>query len=329
LDVYVQYRIAGGLMKFNESDTGNEYHYAQFPGIVLLPYGVWSEDYNNIPPSEQTMCYEQYREWFYSVHPAAVDVRQAMRFRIDRRAMLWRRQHPTPGSYEEFLQAKRWIGTGPKYEDGYDYIVHQEDTEDGGSLYRMHMTRQQAALDLQTSVGELGYITEMDIDRYLIANHEPMPGEEEHTNVAREKARATMDMIRESYAKHYAREGFIHVPPPPRTREVPLPEPQQHDWDFFYRSLQASQTTRPRILAKLCSGTTPEFKSELRTQRATTLSERIGKRQHAMQAAIRKQRNVNAIIDTGAQECGKLNACRAQPPRCATRHSSQVRQRRD
>jgi hypothetical protein len=119
-------------MKFEESDTGNEYHYAQFPGIVLLPYGVWSEDCNNIPPSEQTMCSEQYREWFYSVHPAAVDVRQAMRFWLDRRVMLWRRQHPTPGSYEEFLQAKRWIGTGPKYEDGYDYIAHQEDTEDGG-----------------------------------------------------------------------------------------------------------------------------------------------------------------------------------------------------
>jgi hypothetical protein len=55
--------------------------------------------------------------------------------------MLWRRQHPTPGSYEEFLQAKRWIGTGLKYEDGCDYIAHQEDTEDGGSLYRMHMIR--------------------------------------------------------------------------------------------------------------------------------------------------------------------------------------------
>ena len=141
LDVYVQYRIAGGLMKFKESDTGNEYYYNQFPGIELITYGVWSEDYNNIPPSEQTMCYNQYREWFYSVHPAAVDVRQAMRFWLDRREMLWRRQHPTPGSYEEFLQAKRWTGIGPKYEDGYDYIAHQEDTEDRGSLYRMHILR--------------------------------------------------------------------------------------------------------------------------------------------------------------------------------------------
>ncbi len=197
--------------------------------------------------------------------------------------MLWRRQHPTPGSYEEFLQAKRWIGTGPKYEDGYDYIAHQEDTEDGGSLYRMHMIRQHAAFDLQTSAGEHGYITEQDIDNYLIANHEPDEGEEERTLAARQKARATMDMIRASHA----RDGFTYVPPRPRTRPVPMPTPQKHDWDFFYRSLQASPDIRPTILAKMCSGTTPVFKSELRTQRATTLSERIGKKQHTMQAAIR------------------------------------------
>ena len=75
-----------------------------------------------------------------------VDVRQATRYWLDRRKMLWRRQHPTPESYEEFLQTKRWIGPGTKYEDGYDYIAHQEDTEDNGSLYRMHMIRQRAAI---------------------------------------------------------------------------------------------------------------------------------------------------------------------------------------
>ena len=113
--------------------------------------------------------------------------------------MLWRRQHPIPGSYEEFLQAnKRWIETGPKYQDGYDNIAHQENTEDRGSLYRMHIIRQQAAFDLQTSAGEHGYITEQDIDSYLIANHEPDEGEEERTLAARHKAQATMDMIRAS-----------------------------------------------------------------------------------------------------------------------------------
>ena len=56
-------------MKFKESDTGNEYHYNQFSGIEFAPRGEWSEDYNNNPPSD-----EQYREWFYSVHPKPVDV---------------------------------------------------------------------------------------------------------------------------------------------------------------------------------------------------------------------------------------------------------------
>jgi hypothetical protein len=163
----------------------------------------------------------------------------------------------------------------------------------------MHMTRQQAAFDLQTSVGEHGYITELDIDRFLIANHEPEEGEEERTEIRRQKQEALQKRVRESYVKHFSKDGSTFAPPPPRLR--PMPTPQRHEWDFFYRSLQAPQNIRPRILAKLCSGTTPVFKSELRTQRATTLSERIGKRQHAMQAAIRKQRNVNAIIDTGAQ----------------------------
>ena len=52
----------------------------------------------------------------------------------------------------------------------------------------------------------------------------------------------------------------------------------------------------------MSSGKKPVLKSELRTQRSTTVSKRIGKKQHAMQAAIRKPRNVNAIVDTGAQE---------------------------
>ena len=51
----------------------------------------------------------------------------------------------------------------------------------------------------------------------------------------------------------------------------------------------------------MSSGKKPVMKSELRTQKATAFSKRIGKKQQAMQAAIRKQRNVNAIVDTGAQ----------------------------
>ena len=48
----------------------------------------------------------------------------------------------------------------------------------------MHIIRQQAAFDLQASVEEHGYITEQDIDCYLIANHEPVKGEKERTLAA-------------------------------------------------------------------------------------------------------------------------------------------------
>jgi hypothetical protein len=91
-------------MKFKESDTGNELHYARFPGIELEEVGDWCEDRNNIAPCEWTMCNAEYVKWFISTHPTPVDVRQATRFWLDRREQLWRRQHRAPGSYEEFLQ---------------------------------------------------------------------------------------------------------------------------------------------------------------------------------------------------------------------------------
>ena len=193
-----------------------------------------------------------YVKWFLSNHPKPVDIRQATRFWLDRREMLWRRQHPAPGSYEEFLQ-KDLVGPGKNYEDedGYDYIAHPEDTDDKGSLYLMHMIRQTAAIELQHSIEDGAYITKQQIDNYLIANHEPEEGEEELVLAAREQYRATQKWVRESYAKHYAREGFIHVPPPPRTRVPVRPPPEQHDWDFFYRSLQAAPDTRSAILTKM------------------------------------------------------------------------------
>ena len=106
--------------------------------------------------------------------------------------MLWRKQHPAPGSYEEFLQRKL-VGPGKNYEDenGYDYISHPEDTWDKLSLYRMHMTRTQAAIDLRRRAGEGAYITEQQIDNYLIANHEPEEGEDERILAAQQKYDAT------------------------------------------------------------------------------------------------------------------------------------------
>jgi hypothetical protein len=60
MSAYVRYRIAGGRMKFKESATGNELHYARFPGIELKEVRDWCEDCNNIAPCEWTMCNAEY-----------------------------------------------------------------------------------------------------------------------------------------------------------------------------------------------------------------------------------------------------------------------------
>ena len=109
MSVYVRYRIAGGRMKYKESDTGKEQYYTDLPGIELEEIGDWSE------PCEWTMCDPKYVKWIISTHPTPVDVRQATRFWLDRREMLWHKQHPAPGSYEEFLQ-RNLVGPGKNYE---------------------------------------------------------------------------------------------------------------------------------------------------------------------------------------------------------------------
>ena len=144
---YVRYRIAGGRMKFRESDTDTEHYYTQFPGIELEDIGDWYKDYNNMPSCEWTMSNSEYTEWYLSTHPQPVDIREATRYWMNRRDQLWRRQHPAPRSYEEFLQNK--AGNGKNYEDGcFDYVSVPQDTQDGGSLYRMYMIQQQATIDL-------------------------------------------------------------------------------------------------------------------------------------------------------------------------------------
>ena len=291
LTMYARYRIAGGRMKFKESDAGEQY-YTQFAGIELDEIREWHVDRSNIAPCEWTMCNKEYIEWFLSAHPKPVDIREVTRYWLNRREQLWRRQHPAPESYEEFLQNRD--GLGRNYEDGfYDYVHVPTDTWDKGSLFRMHMIRQQAAIDLKHNTEDGAYITEQQIDYYLIANHEDDKDKMERTLAAQQKYEATLKMVRESNAKAGIYRDATRIWPKP----VPVRTlPEKHDWDFFYRSLQAAPETRSAILATMSSGRAPVLKSELRTQRATTLSERIGNKQHAMQAAIRKQRNVMRIL---------------------------------
>jgi len=140
MTVYVRYRIAGGKMKFREEDTGAEAHYEAWPGIELQDIGERAQDFNNIAPCEWTMSHKEYANWHLSTHPKPVDVKEATRYWLDRRHQLHRRQHPAPGSYEQFLLAKAGYRENSK-DVGYDYISAPGDTWDNGSLYRMHMIR--------------------------------------------------------------------------------------------------------------------------------------------------------------------------------------------
>ena len=90
-------------------------------------------------------------------------MREATRYWLDRRTQLHRRQHPALGTYEEFVQTE--AGHGGYYKDGgYDYIDAPDDTWDKGSLYRMHMIRKQAAIDMTHKPDDGLFITEQDID---------------------------------------------------------------------------------------------------------------------------------------------------------------------
>ena len=64
----------------------------------------------------------------------------------------------------------------------------------------MHMIRQQAAIDLQQSTEDGTYITEQQIEDYLIANHEDEEGEAERTLAAQHKYDSTLKMVREANA---------------------------------------------------------------------------------------------------------------------------------
>ena len=91
---------------------------------------------------------------------------------------------------------------------------------------------------------------------------------------------------------------------------------QERDWEFFFESLDGPVTercmdslTEPLPAPKPASTpaqrvTTPPRSNtlpKLRTQSATTLSDRIRQTQTGMRKLVRKQRMVNAIVDTGAQ----------------------------
>ena len=159
----------------------------------------------------------------------------------------------------------------------------------------MHMIQKKAAIDLTYKPEEGIFIKEQDIDDWLIANDY---ADEDDISIAsaQQQHQAVQEKVQAAIqGLHRDATRLQPNPAPARTAHT------EHDWDFFYHSLLAAPETRTAILTAMSSGKKPVMKSELRTHKANTLSERIGKKQHAMKAAIRKQRDVNTIVDTGAQ----------------------------
>ena len=139
--------------------------------------------------------------------------------------------------------------------------------------HRINMIRQQAAIDLTHKPEDGTYITEQQIDDYLIANHKD---DEDDSSIiaAQQKYQTTLGMVRASNSRHGLYRDATRLPPNPAPVST---VPEGHDWDFFYRSLLAAPETKSALLTTMSSSKKPVLKSELRTQRATTLSERISK----------------------------------------------------
>ena len=272
---YARYRLAGGRMKYRPVDIGTEDYYARWPTIIFED-GDWSNDFNNLAPSEHCAGAPNYVEWYRSVHPKPTTIRESIRNWLDRRQQLARRQACVPGTYEAHLQ-DNGRGVQPRA-DGRD-----PDIWDDGALYRSHMTRKQAAMDLERTAGTDGhdsiFVNDQDIDNYLI------------------------------WCDH--KDNGIHAPrpelqprdcnPTPTREKRPRTAHDDRDWDFFYRSLTGPSTNVMPLLNSIFESAKPGTKSNIRTLKTAPLSERIRQNQHNLRKQAHKQRMVNAIFDTGAQ----------------------------
>ena len=98
------------------------------------------------------------------------------------------------------------------------------------------MIRQQAAIDLTHKPEDGTYITEQQIDDYLIANHKD--DEDDSSIIAAQQKyqyQATLDMVRASNSRHRLYQDATRLPPNPAPVST---VPEGHDWDFFYLSFQ-------------------------------------------------------------------------------------------
>ena len=206
----------------------------------------------------------------------------------------------------------------------YDHIFASEDTWDKGSIYRMYMIRKQAAIDMTHKPEEGIFIKEQDIDGWVIANDDD--DEDDSSIIAvQQQYQAVQEKIRAAIQGLHR--DATRLPPNPTLARTAHTE---HDWDFFYHSLLAAPETRSAILTTKSSGKKPVLKSEDNHTFRTHRQEATRNASRHMEATQRQRHcRHRRSGDEHAGESSKPNACRAQPPRRATRHCSQIRQRRD
>ena len=173
------------------------------------------------------------------------------------------------------------------------------------------MIRKQAALEVICATQEI-YVEEHHIDNYLIRLDRENQMEEAQARAAQHTAQQPSPSTDQQVkaAVMMAHQGATRLQPS---------QPSVHhdrDWVFFYNSLSGDtreycmdSLTEPLTASEAPPAPTQTIAtppranslSKLRTQTASTLTERIRQTQHGMRKLTHKQRMVNAIVDTGAQ----------------------------
>ena len=175
---------------------------------------------------------------------------------------------------------------------------------DEGRIWRKHI----CAFEVICATREI-YLMEQDIDNYLEEEQIAQQYAHQATTNKRAQELTKKPMTTEQLVKASA---MMTHQGATRMQTVQTTVHQERDWEFFYKSLDVPVTercmdslTEPLLTPKPAQreATPPRAHplSKLRTQSATTLSDRIRQTQTGMCKLVRKQRMVNAIVDTTAQ----------------------------
>ncbi len=107
LNQYTLYMDDGGRRKYLHDHTGDEQFYSQWQPGLQLEEGNWSEDYNYIRTSQESIRDYGYREWYETTHPRPYTLDGAVEYWVNRRRQLHRCHHcPTRHSSARINQPR-------------------------------------------------------------------------------------------------------------------------------------------------------------------------------------------------------------------------------